>query len=96
MEIKNVTQFNNFISGNNLSNSHPNFSKLTLCLTDYSRMCNCGNQIDRDKKYNECNQLYIQAINSISPQLKYLMMSKITDSYISFNVDNRHIKSIYR
>jgi len=64
MDIRNLTQFYNFIKSNNLVELDMTFQAFSRCVDDYTAMCNCGSKDKKKNKYDECNRLYIQSVSS--------------------------------
>lgn len=94
MEIKNVTQFCNFIKSNNLTALDSVFSQIITCINNYAASCNCHKVQDKQKIYDNCNRLYTDAVRNIVPKFKNVILPKIPEGRISFYVDNGGLISI--
>jgi len=94
MEIRNVTEFRNFVNGNGLRNIHGDIDAVATCVMDYERGCNCWNSGDRQKIYNTCKALYVKSIAVIQTQLASLFLSKVPGHRIVFFQDGIPIGSV--
>lgn len=94
MEIKNVTQFANFIKQNDIARLDGIFSQIVDCIDNYSKACNCHKVEDKRRMYDNCNKLYVNAIRNAMPRLKSEILSKIPERQISFYADNGSLISI--
>jgi hypothetical protein len=88
VDIKNVTQFSNFITSNGLMQLDGIFSQIVQCLATYSSACNCYKVQDKQLMYANCNKLYANAVAHIVPRFKNIILPKIADRQISFYMDN--------
>ena len=98
MEIKNATQFVNFIVDHKLQNLHPSFNAIVICLNDYKRFCvGCSSVTKRDEIYNNCNQQYEQIIKGVLLNFTGQFLSAVNESRISFYKDEvKYLGSISR
>lgn len=94
MEIRNVTQFSNFITTNGIINLDSIFHQIVMCIDKYSSACNCHNANEKLQMYNNCNKLYLDAIRHIVPILKSSILSKVSGRRIMFYIDNGTLISI--
>ena len=96
MEIRNVTQFQNFLLGNGLINLHPQFGELVNCMNEYSRLCACIGT-DKNKAYNGCNSMYASVAERVVPALKHQFLAKTGDPTMTFFQDeSKFISTISR
>jgi len=94
MEIRNVTQFANFISAGNLQGLDMNLQQIIYCVNDYAAACNCHRGENKRKKYDECTRIYAEAVKNILPKFKNDFLSKTSERQISFFLDNGNIIGI--
>jgi hypothetical protein len=84
MEIRNVTQFANFVSAHGLAPLDSMFIQTLNCLNNYKSMCNCSKAADKLKRYVSCNKLYADSVRTVVPKFKNEFLSKIQEYQISF------------
>jgi len=96
MDIKNVTEFRNFVSSNGLANSSPEVTAAILCVMDYERGCSCWKNDERKKIYNNCKILYSRAVSVVVRNLRHQFISKTADQIMTFYQDGISIGSIRR
>jgi hypothetical protein len=94
MDIRNVTQFCNFITSNGFNKSNGSLQQIVSCIDGYSAACNCHKVEDKQKMYAICNKLYSDAIKHIVPTLKHEFLSKTSERQIIFYSDNGTLISI--
>lgn len=94
MDIRNVTQFVNFLSSNGLGTADTLFVQVTQCLHNYEHACNCYKKEDKMALYNACKRLYIDAVNGVVPKMKNVFLSKTTERQIAFYTDEGSLISI--
>ena len=68
MDIRNVTEFRNYIVANQLASLSRDIEAVVICVADYERGCSCWKAGDRDKIYANCKGLYVRAVQTISRQ----------------------------
>ena len=88
MEIRNVTQFANFMSSNELANLDSIFQQIIQCVNSYASACNCYKVEDKLKLYNNCTRMYSDAVKIVVPKLKNVILAKVPLGKISFYTDN--------
>ena len=96
MDIKNVTEFRNYIDLNQLRSLNPSFEAAAICVMDYERGCSCWNNNDRQTTYNNCKVLYARAVGVISQSFRAQFMAKCPDMSLNFYQDGCLIASIRR
>ena len=96
MNIRNVTEFVNFSSSNNLTSLDASFAQIIQCIEKYKYKCSCYNNQDKINQYNECNRLYSNIVLSILPRFKSQIFSKVGDLQIYFYDGNRLIGILSR
>lgn len=69
MDIRNVTEFKNYVMANKLASLSRDIESVVICLTDYERGCSCWKAGDRQKIYDNCRALYIRTAQMIERQL---------------------------
>ena len=65
MDIRNVTQFSNFVEGNNLTRLDSNFQQIVNCLNAYKRGCDCWKRSDRETEYKKCYNQYLSTVKRV-------------------------------
>lgn len=90
MEIKNVTEFRNFIRSNNLNGINGLIDQTTTCVDEYEHGCNCWKAKERQNIYNRCRVNYENAVG-VSMGLKTRFLQCTSDSMITFFSDGRVI-----
>lgn len=88
MDIHNVTQFANFLSKEGLQGLDMIFQSLIFCINNFSATCSCQGAAEKQKLYNNCTMIYMNAVNSIVPKYKNEFLSKTSDRQIQFYTDN--------
>src|ERR1035437_3740924 len=68
MDIRNSTQFVNFIKKGGLKNLDMTFMQLSQCIEKISHACNCHRSEDKQKMYNNCNVIYMNAVRGVVPR----------------------------
>lgn len=94
MEIRNVTQFADFLSSSRLREKDTIFTQTVNCVNNYRAACNCYKKEDKITLYNQCNKLYGDAVKFIIPKFKNEILSKIPDRQISFYDEGGHLLMI--
>lgn len=94
MEIRNVTQFANFVSTNGLMTLDSMFIQTVNCLNTYKAMCNCRGGADKLRLYGNCNKLYSDSVKVIVPRLKDQFLSKVQEYQISFYSEDGHLMGV--
>ena len=87
MDIRNCTQFANFIGANNLSGLDNGLLEMVLCMNHYSAACDCHKREDKQKIYQTCQQIYINTVRGIVPRHKAAFLSKAGVTQIAFYAD---------
>lgn len=88
MDIRNATQFANFLTKAGLQNLDITFQQVIFCINNYSAMCNCRGAADKKKLYDNCTTTYKNSVQNVVPKFKTEFLSKIEDRQISFYLDN--------
>jgi hypothetical protein len=97
MDIRNVTQFYNFITQNDMVNLHSALQQISDCIHNYQLACSCYDGTVRNKTYQDCNRKYIDAVRSAVPSLSAQFLSKTGNNTIEFFWDEtNYIRSIRR
>jgi hypothetical protein len=96
MEIRNATQFSNFIESRNMTSLHPHFSQLSQCLMKYRQNCGLCTADKNKSMYSVCNSLYIQIVNNIVPNFKAHFFVSNPDTSVAFYDDKNIIKTVTR
>ena len=94
MDIRNVTEFRNFVNLNGLTNSHSTLQGLVGCVMDYERACGCWSQEKKQKIYNNCKILYAQAVSIATSQMRNAFLSKAPDRRLNFYQDGQLLASL--
>ena len=88
MEIRNVTQFASFVGNNGLSTLDHRFRQIVVCMGDFLRHCNCHKRADKDRIYQNCNRMYIEAARDAAGKFKYQFLEKTSERQILFYTEN--------
>jgi hypothetical protein len=88
MDIRNTTQFVNFIKKGGLENLDMNFLQLSQCVDKLAHACNCHRAEDKQKMHNNCNVIYMNAVRGVVPRFKNEFLSKTEDRQIQFFLEN--------
>lgn len=88
MEIRNATQFANFIESNGLQTLDGGFVQAVQCVKNYSAACNCYKVEDKRRIYDMCCKLYMNLVTNLVPKFKNVILQKIPEGRISFYNDN--------
>jgi hypothetical protein len=88
MDIRNATQFANFVSKGNLQNLDMTFQQVVFCINNYNAACNCWKAEDKKKLYDNCTVTYMNAVKSVVPKFKNEFLSKTEERQIQFYTDN--------
>jgi len=96
MEIRNVTEFRNFVTSNGLGSSHPDIQAVVICVMDYERGCNCWKAKDRQKIYNNCRLLYARAVLIVTSSLQAHFLKHASNGKLSFYQNGVLLASIHR
>ena len=79
MEIRNVTQFVQFISNNGLQTLDGRFLQLITCLNNYKAHCNCHKSRDKREIYLNCCDLYKQSVIIFECSSKNTILQKVPE-----------------
>ena len=96
MDIRNVTEFRNFVTSNGLGGSHPSVQAVVICVMDYERGCNCWKTKDRQVIYNNCRILYAKAVAVVTSSLQAHFLKHSSGGKISFYQDGVLLASMRR
>lgn len=96
MDIRNITEFRNFVDRNGLRSLHHDIEAVSICVADYERGCSCWNAGDRDKVYNNCKCLYLKSVGISIRQFAPQFLAASQGQAINFLQDGNLIGSIRR
>lgn len=96
MEIRNVTEFRNFVNGNGLRGIHPDIDAVAICVMEYERGCNCWKGNARQQIYNNCKALYIKSMGAVLGTFAGHFLSHCRDNCLTFMQDGIPIGSLRR
>ena len=88
MDIRNITQFANFISAGQLQNLNMSFHQIIMCVNNYASACNCHKGEYKRKLYDDCTRVYTDVVRNVVPKFKNDFLSKTTERQITFYLDN--------
>lgn len=94
MEISNVTQFANFIQANNLMALDATFLQVVNCIQNFSTACNCYKAEDKQRIFNMCCKLYVDAVRIVVPKHKNVILQRVPEGRITFRSDNGSLIAI--
>lgn len=96
MKINNIGEFKTFLIDNQLDNINTDVADFVACVIQYSLFCSCK-KIQKNQKYEICNQQYIHVVLHTLISQKDLVFSKITENSVEFYYNqNFHIATILR
>jgi hypothetical protein len=88
MDIRNVTQFANFLGGNDLVRLDGMFQQIINCVNSYDAGCNCYKLEDKRKLYELCNRLYFDAARHLGHRFKHEFLAKTSERQINVYTEN--------
>ena len=88
MDIRNATQFANFISKGGLQNLDMTFQQVIFCINNYNAACSCWKAEAKKALYDSCTVTYMNAVRNIVPKFKNEFLSKTEERQIQFFTDN--------
>ena len=88
MDIKNPTQFANFVGANGLTGLDNSFLEAVICMNHYAAACDCHKRADKATIYETCQRIYQNAVRNVVPKHKGIFLSKAGATQISFYADN--------
>ena len=94
MEIRNVTQFASFVGNNGLSTLDSKFRQVVICMGDFLRHCDCHRRADKDRIYQNCNRMYLEAAREAAGRFKNQFLDKTSDRQISFYSEGGNLIAI--
>lgn len=95
MEIRNVTEFRNFVVNNKLSVLSQEIHAVVVCVADYERGRSCWKASDRDRIYANCKALYVKAVGLVARQFASNFSAYSLDR-INFSLDGVPLVSVGR
>jgi hypothetical protein len=96
MDIRNVTEFRNFVNNNKLRNLHSDIDAVSICVMDFERGCTCWDGGARQKIYNNCVILYERSMGVVLTSFKPHFLAHTIDQAMTFYIDGRVIGSMRR
>lgn len=91
MNVNGPQSLLNLIGNDNIQS----VSNLRTCILSVSKICSCQKQ-RKSQKSEECNNIYIQFVNSHASSLIEYFKTKTTDDVIVFSHGSNHIISTIR
>jgi hypothetical protein len=88
MDIRNATQFANFLRTSGFQMKDMAFQQVIFCVDQLGRMCNCWKAEDKKKLYDQCTLSYMNAVKHVVPKFQNDFLSKTEDRQINFYTDN--------
>ncbi len=88
MDIRNATQFANFIKKAGLMTKDMSFQQVIFCVDQLGKMCNCWKAEDKKKLYDSCTLTYMNAVKHVVPKFQNDFLSHTDDRQIQFFLDN--------
>ena len=88
MDIRNASQFANFLHGSGLTNKDSSFQEVVFYNDRVAKSCKCWKAEDRQKLYDQCTAAYRNAVRNVVPRFKNDFLSKTDDRQIQFFLDN--------
>ena len=87
MDIRNTTQFANFIRSNGFQHLDGMFLEAANCMDNYSASCNCYKAADKKFIYDTCSKIYESAIKHLGHKFRNELLSKTSERQIAFYND---------
>lgn len=87
MDIRNTTQFANFIGANDFTKLDNALLEIVLCINNFSAACDCHNRNDKMIIYNTCQGIYYNAVRNVLPKHQGAILSKTGTNHIAFYTD---------
>lgn len=88
MDIRNATQFANFVQKAGIMTKDMSFQQVVFCVEQIGRACNCWKVEDKKRLYDNCTMTYTNAVKNVVPRFKNDFLSKTEDRIINFYTDN--------
>lgn len=88
MDIRNATQFANFIKSGGLQGLDMVFQQIVICVDNVAHTCNCTKVEEKRRMHNNCNVIYMNAVRGAVPRFKNDFLSRTQDRQIQFFADN--------
>jgi hypothetical protein len=88
MDIRNVTEFSNFVQTKNLTRLDATFQHMVNCVEEYRRGCDCWRRSERDAQYQKCTKQYLSIVRGIVPRFKNEFLAQTTERQICFYTEN--------
>jgi hypothetical protein len=88
MDIRNVTQFSNFVEANDLARLDASLQAIVSCMAEYKRGCDCWRREERDAQYSKCVKLYLSTARTIVPRFKNEFLAKTAERQIILYTEN--------
>ncbi len=88
MDIRNATQFANFVQNAGLTTKDMAFQQVVFCNDQVEKACNCWKAEDKKRLYDNCTLQYMNAVKHVVPKFKNDFLSKTDDRQIRFFTDN--------
>ena len=91
MDIRNATQFSNFVKAAHIESLDMAFQQVVMCVNNYAGACNCWKAEVKQRLYDDCTRKYMDAVRNAVPRLKSQILDKTSDRQITFFLDNRTV-----
>lgn len=85
MIIGNYLAFYNLVVNDRVNE----FNQLTICVQALDKICSCQKQ-RKSNKANDCNNAYINLVNTVIPNMVEYFKTKTNDSEIIFYHNSHH------
>ena len=96
MDIRNATEFRNFLNIAQLRGLHQSFDAVCHCMMDYERGCDCWKSNQKQKVYENCKMMYQNAVALAMCSYKGQFLARTPDGQICFFQDGRPIGTMRR
>lgn len=96
MRINNIGEFKTFLTDNKLDNIDSATADFIACVLQYNVFCSCK-KVQKNQKYEQCNQQYIHVVLNILTPKKDLMFANLSDNVVEFYYNQfYHIATLSR
>ena len=91
MDIRNPTQFANFVRTSGLIMKDMSFQQVGFCVDQISKACNCWKAEDKKKLYDNCVMVYMNSVKNVVPRFKNDFLAQTQDRSINFYTENGNL-----
>ena len=93
MRINSLNELYNYIKSKEPLITNGSLMQLCACVDQYKNICNCK-QKEKGQKLFQCNNQYVNTINSLDQIIIDLLLSTTDNQTIEFYDNHNHIRTI--